>query len=245
MITVQGDTFLSYLRFATNVIISIITISILTFTTRPLGRIGDILGAAHNGLAAAAVQLPGELNLNAPVQPLPQPQVQARAHRYFLDPINPPERIDEDAQAAHNQLQLQLQEANRAHNANGHPVGEQDVQAQARRKDEEIAVRRRRVQEIEEWYHELRRRRRQDLGARPPQPAPDLAGPMPYPHPVPWFGLGGPLANAGHAGAGAAVGARLAFGGFDANRALDVDGAARRREMNRWFEEQLRNVPRQ
>jgi hypothetical protein len=57
--------------------------------------------------------------------------------------------------------------------------------------------------------------------------------------------LGGPPVDVEHAGAGAAVGAGLAFGGLDANRALDVDRAARKRELNRWFEEQLRNVPQQ
>jgi hypothetical protein len=231
MIAVPGDTFRSYLRGATIVIISIVTISILTFTIRPLGRIGDVHGAAHNGFAAAAaVQLPGELNLNAPVQPLPQPQIQAQAHGHFLDPINPLEYIDEDVQAAHNQFQLQLQEANRVHNANRHLVGGQDLQAQVRRMDEETPVRRRRVQGMEERYGELRRRRGQDLGARPPRPAPHPAQPVPYPIPVPWFGLGGPPVDVEHAGAGAAVGAGLAFGGLDANRALDVDRAARKRE---------------
>lgn len=81
------------------------------------------------------------------------------------------------------------------------------------------------MQHLQQRFRELERLRGPRLNMAQPE--------------VPVFGLNGPLANAGDAQAGAGVGGGLAFGGLDANRAV------RRRELNDWFEEQLRNVPRQ
>lgn len=68
---------------------------------------------------------------------------------------------------------------------------------------------------------------RHQVMARPPR-LPELPG----------FGLDGPPVNARNVRAGAGMGGGLAFGGLDANRAV------RGRELDRWFEEQMRNMRR-
>lgn len=159
-------------------------------------------------------------------------------HRHFQDALNPLAPVDPVIQAAQNRFQQQLRDADpRAYNAN-RALDAQVFQTEVDGMNADRVARRRRMQEIQQRFGELERLRRplldgQQLG-HPALPA-NAAVPGAWPP----FGLDGPAANAPNAGAGAGLGGGLAFGGLDANRAI------RNREMNNWFEEQLRNVPRQ
>ena len=224
-----------------------IFVTILTIVIRPLGRLGAAVGAAYNGLAAA-VGLPAVPAANDPPvagQPGPAQRraiemvlARNRMHNHFHDAPNPLAPIDQDFRAVQNRFQQQLRDANpRAHNANRALDPEGQALVDAYRVDEE--ARRRRIQDLQRQIAELERRRvalnvpqQAAQPARPARPA-NNAVPAAWPA-VP--GLGDPAANPFNPGPGAGVGGGLAFGGLDANRAI------RNRELNAWFDEQLRNV---
>ena len=267
MTDVQGDIFPSYPMGAITVIANtnVVNVFILTFTTRPLNRIGGVLGVLGAHLAGDLHANPGDRLLHPqlpdlpnlpvlpneplqfPLRPLAQLQGEAGARHHFVDPIVPLARINEDVQAAHNRYQQRLQGGNRAY-ADRRRAEDRALDDQIRRLDKDMAVRRRRLREIEERYNELGRLveeaheqdnvRRGRVGQRP--------GPA---NPLNQYIRDAPQANMQQADVGA-VGGGLAFGGLDANRALnpfavDGDRAAEIREMNRFFQEQLRNVPQQ
>ncbi|KAF3032894.1 hypothetical protein E8E11_003174 [Didymella keratinophila] len=212
---------------------------------RPLGRLGAAIGAAYNGLAAAVV-LPAVPAANDPPvagQPGPAQRraqeivlARQRMHNHFHDALNPLAPIDQDFRAAQNRFQQQLRDANpRAHNAN-RALDAQGFQAEMDAYRVDLEARNRRIQEPQCQIAELDRRRRALDGpqqnARPALPA-NNAVPGAWPAAP---GLGDLAAHPLNPGPGAGVGGGLAFGGLDANR------ATRNREMNAWFEEQLRNV---
>jgi hypothetical protein len=230
---------------------ALFVVTILTITTRPLGRLGAAVGAAYNGLAAA-VGLPAVPAANdPPVAGQPGP-AQRRAigyvlernhmHNHFHDAPNPLAPIDQDFRAAQNRFQQQLRDANpRAHNAN-RALDAQGVQAGVEAYRVDAEARRRRIQDLQRQIAELDGRR---VALNIPQQAAQAAQPVRPARlannvvPGAWPGapgLGNLVANAINPGLGAGVGGGLAFGGPDVNRAV------RNREMNAWFEEQLRNV---
>lgn len=233
-------------RFTTILINAFFVVGILTITTRPLGRLGAAVGAAYNGLAAA-VGLPAVPAGNNPPlagQPgLAQRRAQAlvevrlRMQQHFDDALDPLAPVDQAFQAAQNRFQQQLRDANpRAHNAN-RALDAQGFEAEMDRINAVAEANRRRLQDLHHQLDELQRRRRP---LRSPQqvaqPALPANNAVPGAWPAPRLGdLAADPFNPG-AEAGAGVGGGLAFGGLDANRAV------RNREMNNWFEEQLRNV---
>ncbi|KAF1923925.1 uncharacterized protein M421DRAFT_301329 [Didymella exigua CBS 183.55] len=215
---------------------------------RALGRPGAAVGAAYNGLAAA-VGLPADPAANEPLRAAQLAQLRAQAlfvaqqndtmrmHQQFQDYLNPLAPIDQGFQAAQIRFQQQLRRANmRAHNAY-RGLNAQTVQAEMDILDAHRETRRRRLQDVQQRFGELERLGRPLLGPQQlGQPA--LSANNSVPGDWPAFGLGGQLANAGHAEAG--VGLRgMAFDGLDANRAI------RNWEMHNRLDEQPRNVPRQ
>jgi hypothetical protein len=219
-------------------------VTILTITTRPLGRLGAAVGAAYNGLAAT-VRLPAVPAANDPprvARPgLAQMRAQAlvearlRMHEHFHNALNPLAPIDQDFRAVQTRFQQQLRDANpRAQNAN-RALDAQGLEAEIDRFNAGAEATRRRMQELQHQLDELDRHRR---AFGNPQQAGQPARPANNAVPGAWpaHGLGDLAANPFNPGPGAGVGGGLAFGGLDANRAV------RNREMNAWFEEQLRNV---
>jgi hypothetical protein len=160
-----------------------------------------------------------------------------RVHRHFDDAHNILAPIDQGFPAAQNRFQQQLGDANpRIHNAD-RALDNQVFQAEMDRLIADREARRRRLQDFQQRFGELERLRRPFLDPRqleqPVLPANDgVPGAWPA-------RLGGLADNPPNARAGADLDGGLAFGGLHANRAI------RNREMNDWFEEQLRNVPRQ
>lgn len=204
---------------------TIISIRILTDFTRPLPAIDGALEVAHNGLAALPDALGVPRAQPLPFQPLPlhqlYPQPRYRAQQENNeDIIEQFAHIDHGVQAAQRRFQQQLEQANR----------ERMVMAEAQRNQAAIQARMDalRAQAVARRRHnELRLQHERTYAAAA-------------------YDWGGGPAEVEEAGAGAGVdagagaGHDLAYGGLYANRA-----AARRREVNRWFDEQLRALPRE
>lgn len=217
---------------------------ILTIITRPLGRLGAVVGAAYNGLAAAVglPHVPAADNLLVAAHPGPAQRramalVEGQQHMYqhFHDALNPLEPVDEDLEAAQNRFQQQLRNANpraqnvnRALDARGFEKEINDVNARAEAGGRRLQGLHRRLNEYE------RRRRHHRHPQQAPQPALPANNAVPGVWPAP--GLYDPAANPFNPGPGAGQVGVLAFGGLDANRAIGNQG------MNAWFEEQLGNV---
>ncbi|XPS98048.1 RBR-type E3 ubiquitin transferase [Ascochyta lentis] len=208
---------------------------------RPPPRVGDALGAAYNRLAAAVGAQHGFLAQAAPLAADAPPHVlQLQAYQRFRHAINPPARVDAGVQAAQDRYQQQLRGAHRAH-MEIRRLNEEALQAQFGLLDDVRGDARRRVRHAFEGYDEPRglHMNRQPLHGAQAQNlahAPNMAQAQ-HRRQVQYLqdgaGLGVPAMNAGNVGAGVGVG----FDGI-------YDADARRDWMNRWFEEQLRDVPR-
>ncbi|XPS75155.1 RBR-type E3 ubiquitin transferase [Ascochyta lentis] len=208
---------------------------------RPPPRFDEALGAAYNRLAAAVGAQHGFLAQAAPLAADAPPHVlQLQAYQRFRHAINPPARVDAGVQAAQDRYQQQLRGAHRAH-MEMRRLNEEALQAQFGLLDDVRGDARRRVRHAFEGYDEPRglHMNRQPLHGAQAQNlahAPNMAQAQ-HRRQVQYLqdgaGLGVPAMNAGNVGAGVGVG----FDGI-------YDDDARRDWMNRWFEEQLRDVPR-
>ena len=161
-------------------------------------------------------------------QPRPRPQPQVRAHQHFI--ANPLAHRDPGVQAAQDRYQRRVREVHQALvDANNRIERERgaNLQAEMDRLEATREARRQRIQRVDQQYNELRGlARQQNMNIPRAQNMPNE------------FGMDGPAVNAGDVGAGDGAGNDLAFDRLDAER-------VRRRQMNRWFEERPRNVPRQ
>lgn len=218
----------TFIIITITITVTVIVIRTLTDITSPLPRLREALGVAFAHVAALAQQDPRH-------RPAPRPHPQAQERQNIEDAVNPPAPVDPGVQAARFRIQRQLVEAQQARIEDDNRArDEQGANNQAAMIRIGVAREHRRQQLhfADQWHDELARQRHLQI---------PRAQNMPHP-----FGMDGPAINARDIGAGAVVGNGagngvgngVAFGGLNADW-------ERRMRLDRWFEEQRRNMPRQ